>query len=84
MDESLVYVLVCCLEAAMKRNGDVRLAGLPAGARALLVRIGISRLFEIFNTTAEAVSSFGRRPFHPALPDVHSPLSTDRESETAA
>ena len=66
MDGSAMHLLLCCLEEAMKRNGDVRLAGVPAEARAILERTGAKRLFKIFDTNADAVNSFYQRPVHAA------------------
>jgi anti-sigma B factor antagonist len=60
MDRSAVHLLLCCLEEALMRNGDVKLAAIPAGARALLESTGVGRLFKIFDTNAEAVNSFRR------------------------
>jgi anti-sigma B factor antagonist len=51
-------LLVACLEEAMKRNGDVRLAALPGTAKAMLRSIGMERLFRTFDTDAEAIKSF--------------------------
>ena len=62
LDSSAVHLLLCCLEEAMKRNGDVKLAAIPAGATAVLELSGIDRLFEVYDTNAEAVSSFRRLP----------------------
>jgi len=62
MDKAAVYLLLCCLEEAMKRNGDVKLAGIPSGARTQLELTGAHRLFEMFDTDAEAVSSFRQLP----------------------
>ena len=44
----------------MKRNGDVKLTALRAEAMAALELTGIDRLFETFDTIAEAVNSFCR------------------------
>jgi len=60
MDRASIQLLLCCLEEAIKRNGDVKLAGVPAGARATLKLTGVDRIFEIFDTNAEAVNSFRR------------------------
>jgi len=60
MDRRSIQLLLCCLEEAIKRNGDVKLAGLPAGARSTLKLTGVDRIFEIFDTNAEAVNSFRR------------------------
>jgi anti-sigma B factor antagonist len=63
MDHTAVSFLLCCLEEALKRNGDVRLAGLSPAARTILQSTGADRLFRIFASQAEAVSSF-HRPLH--------------------
>ncbi|MGA2051468.1 MAG: STAS domain-containing protein [Terracidiphilus sp.] len=62
MDIPAVYLLLCCLEEAMKRNGDVKLASMPSGTMAILELTGAARLFERFQTNAEAVNSFCRLP----------------------
>ena len=62
MDRPLIHVLLCCLEEAMKRNGDVRLAAIPPGAGAILESTGADRLFDIFDTAAEAENSFHQVP----------------------
>jgi anti-anti-sigma factor len=62
MDRPALKLLLCCLEGAMMRNGDVKLAAVPQEARPILERTGLDRLFEIFDTNAEAVSSFSRLP----------------------
>jgi anti-anti-sigma factor len=58
LDKAVVHLLLGCLEEAMKRNGDVKLVGLPLAADAILESTGANRLFEIFDTTADAVNSF--------------------------
>ena len=62
MDKPAINLLLSFLEEAMKRNGDVKLAGVPQEAMAALELAGVDRLFEIFATNAEAVSSFRRLP----------------------
>jgi anti-sigma B factor antagonist len=61
MDNAAIHLLLSCLEEAMKRNGDARLSGVNEEARAALDAAGVSRLFEIYPTTAEAVQSFRHR-----------------------
>jgi len=56
MDRPTVQLILSCLEEVMKRNGDVKLAGVPAR----LETTGVSRLFESFETNAGAVNSFRR------------------------
>jgi anti-anti-sigma regulatory factor len=67
MDRSFVHLLLCCLEEAIKRNGDVKLSEVPAAARAVLDLTGVNRLFEVFDTNADALSSFHRFPVNEAL-----------------
>lgn len=57
-----VHLLLCCLEEAMKRNGDVKLAGLDSLAETALETFGVYHLFDIHDTTAGAVSSFHKLP----------------------
>jgi anti-anti-sigma regulatory factor len=54
-------LLLCCLEEAMKHNGDVRLAVLNPLVHANLRHSGVGRLFEIFDTTENAVRSYQAR-----------------------
>jgi anti-anti-sigma regulatory factor len=58
MDRPSILLLLCCLEEAIKCSGDVKLAAVPAGARSILKVTGVDRIFEIFDTNAEAVNSF--------------------------
>jgi len=60
MDTSAIHFLLCCLEEAMKRNGDVKLTSISKGSKAILDLNGVGRLFEMFDTNAEAVASFRR------------------------
>ena len=83
LDRSVIYLLLCCLEEAMKRNGDVKLAALPAGAGAILERNGAHRLFYIHDTTAEAVSSFHQLPAG-AISHAFVPMHSQDEPESAA
>ncbi len=62
MDRGSSLLLLRCLEEAIKSNGDVKLAEVPNGARRVLERTGMGRLFELFDTTADAVNSFRRLP----------------------
>ena len=58
MDRPSFLLLLCCLEEAIKRNGDVKLAEVSAEARSALELTGVDRIFEIFDTNAEAINSF--------------------------
>jgi anti-anti-sigma regulatory factor len=57
VDRATIQLLLCCLEEAMKRNGDVKLAAVSASAKASLKLVGIDRLFEFFDTVAEAMGN---------------------------
>jgi len=61
MDNVVIHLLLCCLEEALKRNGDVRLSGVSPEAHENLARTRVDRLFRIFDTTEMAVESFQRR-----------------------
>ena len=60
MDLPTVKLLLDCLEIAMKRNGDIKLAAMHAQPKAMLELTGVDRLFEFFDTTADAARSFRR------------------------
>lgn len=62
LDRAGVHVLLCCLEEALKRNGDVRLAALPSSARTALEFTGANRLFDLYETANDAVNSFHQVP----------------------
>jgi len=60
MNRQIVFILLSCLEEAMKRNGDVRLAAVSPQAKAALKATGADILFKFFETTEDAVASFQR------------------------
>lgn len=63
LDKPLAGVLLHCLEEAMKRNGDVKLACLSLRESSALVLAGATRIFEVFDTVEGAVRSFHQFPF---------------------
>jgi len=83
LNRPVLNLLLCCLEEAMKRNGDVKLAALPEQAKLVLRQNGVHRLFEIFETNAEAVSSF-QRPTAYRMSNTSVPASSSLASESAA
>lgn len=58
MDDSTMHLLLCCLEEAMKSNGDLKLSTLSKSGMEALQANGISRLFEIYPSNASAIDSF--------------------------
>jgi anti-sigma B factor antagonist len=60
MDKRTIHMLLCCLEEAMKRNGDVKLAAVTPSIGEILELTRVDRLFEIYETQSEAVNSFFR------------------------
>lgn len=76
-DISTIHLLLHCLEEAMKRNGDVKLAAVPAAAAIRLVSTGVAGLFETFDSTEEAVNSFHQLP-------LRQEKSSSEEKERAA
>ena len=60
LDGSAIHLLLCCLEEALKRNGDVRLAGLRPEVKAVLEDAEVDALFHCFDDISDAVESFHR------------------------
>jgi anti-anti-sigma regulatory factor len=67
----LIHLLLCCLEEAFKRNGDIALAAVPPTVKVMLLSAGAGRLFEIYETTNDAVKHF-RQPLDSLHGDVWS------------
>jgi anti-anti-sigma factor len=83
MDNAAIHLLLSCLEEAMKRKGDVKLASLRPGAEAMLRFSGADRLFESYTTTADAVRSYRERPGGIAVPSFDNG-NLPSEAESAA
>jgi anti-sigma B factor antagonist len=60
LDSAGVEFLLRCMEATMKRNGDLKLAALPPQIAVILEMTRVDRLFEIFDNSTDAVESFHR------------------------
>ncbi len=58
MDDAMLHLLLCCLEEAMKSNGDVKLSSVTPGAEAAMRMARVHRLFETYPTNAAAVQSY--------------------------
>ncbi len=58
MDAAGVDMLLQCMTEVMKRDGDLKLAALSPQAAAVLELTRTDRLFEIYETSADAVRSF--------------------------
>ncbi len=83
MDRPVLHLILSCLEEAMKRNGDARLAAVSPSAHAMLKVTGADRLFQIFPSNAEAVNSFHQHAV--ALGAIDFSHEDDRQnSENAA
>jgi anti-sigma B factor antagonist len=83
MDKRAIHMLLCCLEEAMKRNGDVRLASVTPTIGEILEQARVDRLFEIYETQSEAVNSFFRPRLEPAA-YARGARTADEMSESAA
>ena len=62
-DKPMAGLLLHCLQEAMKRNGDVKLACISLTQLPSLGLAGAARLFEVFDTVEDAVHSFHSIPF---------------------
>jgi anti-sigma B factor antagonist len=58
IDSAGVEMLLHCLEEAMKRDGDLKLAAVPPASAIILELMRVDRLFEVFETSDEAARSF--------------------------
>ena len=58
IDSTGVEMLLQSLEEALKRDGDLKLAALSAEAEVILELMRVSRVFETFATSDDAVRSF--------------------------
>ena len=71
MDSAGIDVLLRCLEEAMKRDGDLKLAAVSPASAVILELMRVDRLFEMFDTADEACRSFqvfGSQVAPPAQP----------------
>ena len=62
LDSAGVEVLLYCMQEAMKRNGDLKLAAVSPEAAVILELMRVDRLFETFDATSQAVQSFQALP----------------------
>jgi len=60
LDRNTIQLFLCCLEEAMKRNGDVRLAAVSPELKSSLKLMELDALFQIFDCIGDAVVSFHR------------------------
>lgn len=58
LDAAGVEMLLRCMSEAHRRDGDLKLAGVSAGAAVVLELTRTERLFEIYETSTDAVRSF--------------------------
>ena len=58
IDSAGIEMLLQCMEEAMKRDGDVKLAAVSPATAAILELMRVDRVFEMFETTEEAAASF--------------------------
>jgi anti-sigma B factor antagonist len=62
MDSAGVEMLLRCMQEAMKRDGDLKLAAVSPESGVIMELMRVDRLFEVFNTPDEAVQSFQGLP----------------------
>src|SRR3984885_4086433 len=58
VDSSGIEILLHCMEEAMKRDGDLKLAAVSPASAAILELMRVDRLFEVFGSSDEAARSF--------------------------
>jgi anti-sigma B factor antagonist len=70
IDSAGVEALLRCLEEALKRDGDLKLASLSPEAEVILELMRVARVFEAFQTSEEAVRSFNAIPVDAVAQDT--------------
>lgn len=83
VDKPTLHFLLCCLEEAMKRNGDIRLAALQPSLMTEMRSIGLESLFQIYESVEEALESFQAPQIDFILPG-QSAANNRQASENAA
>jgi anti-sigma B factor antagonist len=83
LDSAGIQVLLHCLEEAMKRNGDVKLASVPRAAAEILELTKVDSLFEAFDSPADAVRSFYQFPVHVFQPPLQPAYPTPASESVA-
>lgn len=88
IDSAGVDMLLQCLETAMKRDGDLKIAALTREAAVILELTRIGRLFETFETASDAVESFhgfatpstaySTQPWYTPTAPANMPVSDER------
>jgi len=58
IDSSGIEILLHCMDEAMKRDGDLKLAAVSPASAAILELMRVDRLFEVFETAEQAAQSF--------------------------
>jgi anti-anti-sigma factor len=69
LDSAGVAMLLQCMEEAMKRDGDLKLAAVSPGSAVILEMMRVDSMFEVFATADEAVRSFHAIPIE-VLPET--------------
>lgn len=82
LDRSAIHLLLCCLEEAMKRNGDIRLACVSQELGAALRNANAESLFQTFENVSQAVDSFHRSHFD--LAELEDPNQEGQNSQMNA
>lgn len=73
LDSGGVELLLRCMEEAIKRNGDLKLAAIPPPVAVILEITRVDRLFEIYDNCSDAVESYHRFPTHALQPESVDP-----------
>lgn len=73
MDSAGVEMLLRCMEEAIKRDGDLKLAAVAPTSAVILELMKVDRLFETFDTPEDAVQSFYSLPAYAIAPWMGTP-----------
>jgi anti-sigma B factor antagonist len=70
IDSNGVEMLLHCVEESMKRDGDLKLACVSPESRVILELMRVDRVFEMFESSEEAVRSFNVLPLESVAQDA--------------
>ncbi len=64
IDSTFLSTIVTALKKVSKAGGNLKLIGVHSETQALLELTGTVKVFEIYNSREEAISSFSTQPVH--------------------
>ena len=70
MDSAGIETLLYCMQEAMKRDGDLKLAAVSPASATIMELMRVDRIFEVYETAEQAARSFQAVPTHEVPQDL--------------